>query len=104
MAIAVRMKHYEQKQYSSKKSNKSYFGSVVSNDAVFSARLCRSAFFRRASRAKSAILSGIMRDVAGCTWTAETQISHTTLLYDITGKMNGCVYEYANGEKPAEFP
>ncbi len=45
-----------------------------------------------------------MRDVAGCTWTAETQISHTTLLYDITGKMNGCVYEYANGEKPAEFP
>lgn len=45
----------------------------------------------------------IMRDVAGCTWTAETQISHTTLLYDITGKINGCVYEYANGEAPAGF-
>jgi len=45
----------------------------------------------------------IMRDVAGCTWTAETQISHATLLYDITGKINGCVYEYANGEEPAGF-
>ena len=53
---------------------------------------------------KAAQAEIIMRDVAGCTWTAETQISHTTLLYDITGKMNGCVYEYANGEKPAEFP
>ena len=45
----------------------------------------------------------IMRDVPECSWTEETQILHITLLYDITGKVNGYVYEYANGEAPAGF-
>lgn len=45
----------------------------------------------------------IMCDVPECSWTEETQILHITLLYDITGKVNGYVYEYANGEAPAGF-
>lgn len=44
-----------------------------------------------------------MRDVPECTWDADTQTSHTTALYDPSGNVNGCIYEYVNGEEPASF-
>ena len=98
------MKYYEQEQYSSKKAI-SLILALSFLMTLFSAPGYAEALSLEEQAAQKAqyYREIIMRDVAGCTWTAETQISHTTLLYDITGKMNGCVYEYANGEKPAGF-
>lgn len=45
----------------------------------------------------------IMRDVPGCTWTEDTEVSHVTSLYDPYGELNGIVYEYQNGQTPAGF-
>lgn len=45
----------------------------------------------------------IMRDVPECTWDADTQPSHTTALYDLSGNVNGYIYEYVNGEEPVGF-
>ena len=45
----------------------------------------------------------IMRDVPGCTWTEDTEVSHVTSLYDPYSELKGIVYEYQNGQTPAGF-
>ena len=45
----------------------------------------------------------IMRDVPGCTWTEDTEVSHVTSLYDPYSELKGIVYEYQNGQTPVGF-
>lgn len=98
------MKHYEKEQYSSKKTISlilalSFLMTLFSAPGYAKTPSLEERTVQKAQYYREII----MRDVAGCTWTAETQISYTTLLYDITGKVNGYVYEYANSEAPAGF-
>ncbi len=45
----------------------------------------------------------IIRDVPECTWTSDTEISHTTELCDPEGNVNGYIYEYENDGEPAGY-
>lgn len=46
----------------------------------------------------------IIRDVPECTWTSDTEISHTTELCDPEGNVNGYIYEYENDGRTGRLP
>ena len=45
----------------------------------------------------------IKRDVPGCLWNKQTELSKTTALYDPNGQLNGCIFEYINGKTPVGY-